>query len=229
MRLVLLIAVIASAFLAWLLPQDLLVHGVPAGAIVARAAFVLVAVALTVSLAQRYRGRFGAVLRDALLWVGIFAILVTTYTYRDLVEPIRARVMAELVPGTVVSTAPGVAMVVQRRDGHFVLDAQVNGTRTSFLFDTGATDVVLKDEDARRMGLDMAQLQFDTPVSTANGMVRAAPVTLDSITIGSITVRKVRALVGKPGALSENLLGQSFLEKLAGYGVENQRLILRGR
>jgi len=35
--------------------------------------------------------------------------------------------------------------------------------------------------------------------------------------------------VTKPGVLRENLLGMSFLERLASYEVRQNRLILRGR
>jgi aspartyl protease family protein len=57
----------------------------------------------------------------------------------------------------------------------------------------------------------------------------AAPVTLDSVSIGSITERRIRALVARPGALRDNLLGMTFLERLASYEVRGNRLILRGR
>ncbi|HEX2725105.1 MAG TPA: TIGR02281 family clan AA aspartic protease, partial [Beijerinckiaceae bacterium] len=67
------------------------------------------------------------------------------------------------------------------------------------------------------------------PVATANGRTMAAPVTLDSISVGSITERRVRALVARPGVLRENLLGMTFLERLASYEVRGNRLILRGR
>jgi aspartyl protease family protein len=44
-----------------------------------------------------------------------------------------------------------------------------------------------------------------------------------------VTERNVDALVAKPGALRENLLGMSFLERLASYEVREDRLILRQR
>jgi aspartyl protease family protein len=54
-------------------------------------------------------------------------------------------------------------------------------------------------------------------------------VTLDRVAIGSIREQRVRALVAKPGVLHENLLGMTFLERLASYEVRNNRLILRGK
>ena len=65
------------------------------------------------------------------------------------------------------------------------------------------------------------------PVSTANGKTLTAAATIDALTIGNITQRRVRTLVGKPGALGENLLGMSFLGQLKGYSVTGSRLVLR--
>ena len=42
-------------------------------------------------------------------------------------------------------------------------------------------------------------------------------------------MRNVRALVARPGALSENLLGMSFLERLQSYSVERGELVLKAR
>ena len=87
--------------------------------------------------------------------------------------------------------------------------------------------VVLRAEDARKLGLDPDKLDYRTPVATANGRTHAAPITLETLSVGDITKRRVRALVARPGALHENLLGQSFLTQLSGYAVERNRLVLR--
>ena len=65
-------------------------------------------------------------------------------------------------------------------------------------------------------------------VDTANGRARAAPVTLDRIAIGGIVERAVPALIAQPGQLRVNLLGMSFLNRLEGWEVRGDRLILRG-
>ena len=184
---------------------------------------------MAASLLQRYRGRFGSALRDLALWCLIVAGILIAYVYRDALQPIYGRVMAELAPGRVISAAPGLAQVVRRRDGHFALDALANGVKLSFMFDTGASLVVLRAEDAGKLGFDVEALAWSATVQTANGQARAAPVTLKALTIGGITERNLRALVARRGALGENLLGQSFLERLAAYGVEGDVLTLRGK
>ena len=94
------------------------------------------------------------------------------------------------------------------------------------MVDAGASNVVLSPADARRLGFDLARLSFHQVFRTANGMVRGAPVTLAEIRIGPIELHNVRASVN--GAdLSQSLLGMSFLDRLAGYSVENGTLTLR--
>jgi aspartyl protease family protein len=110
-----------------------------------------------------------------------------------------------------------------------MIAGRANDRDLRFIFDTGASMVVLTAESAKAIGIDPASLNYVVPVATANGRTLAAPVTLDSLTVGSITERRVRALVARPGMLGENLLGMTFLERLASYEVRSNRLILRGR
>ena len=57
----------------------------------------------------------------------------------------------------------------------------------------------------------------------------AAEIRLDQIAVGPIVMRNVPALVARPGALDESLLGMSFLERLKSYTVERGRLVLTAR
>jgi aspartyl protease family protein len=79
------------------------------------------------------------------------------------------------------------------------------------------------------MGLDLAALDYDVEVTTANGSAMAAETRLAELAVGPIVVHNVRALIAKPGALSENLLGMSFLERLQSYTVERGKLVLKAR
>ena len=119
--------------------------------------------------------------------------------------------------------------MARRADGSFVVPARVNDRELRFIFDTGATTVVLTAESAGAIGFDPSSLVYVVPVFTANGRNLAAPVTLDRLSVGPITERRVRALVARPGVLRENLLGMTFLERLPSYEVRGNRLILRGR
>jgi clan AA aspartic protease (TIGR02281 family) len=110
--------------------------------------------------------------------------------------------------------------------GHYLVEALVNGAPVTFLVDTGASDVVLILDDARRIGLEPRALAFTQRFSTANGEVRGAPVVLREIRIGQLYLYDVTASVNE-APLEVSLLGMSFLEQLSGYQVERGRLILR--
>jgi aspartyl protease family protein len=113
-------------------------------------------------------------------------------------------------------------------NGHFVTTAHVNLRPITVMVDTGATTVALTYEDATRLGVFVHDRDYTGRTHTANGIARFAPVVLDSISIGDITVRNVEAVVLPPGKLGTSLLGMSFLKRLGGFEIAQGRLILKG-
>jgi aspartyl protease family protein len=101
--------------------------------------------------------------------------------------------------------------------GHYVSDVEFNGRRFRAIVDTGATLVALRFEDARALGLVTPGDRFDIRVNTANGVARAKRVQLRSIRVGSIRIDNVDAMVLEERALGQNLLGMSFLRRLARF------------
>jgi aspartyl protease family protein len=113
------------------------------------------------------------------------------------------------------------------RGGHFVTDADINGATIKVLVDTGATVVALSYEDAQDAGLRPGNLEFNVPVSTANGIAMAARVKIDQISIDGIEVENVEGMVAQEGALQGTLLGMSFLSRLASFKIEDGILYLK--
>jgi aspartyl protease family protein len=176
---------------------------------------------------RQFMARLGDNLRALLAWALIGLALVIGYSYRDRIQGVSSRVLGDLRPGTATSASDGAVTITRRADGDFRVEAEVNGRSQPFLFDTGASSVVLTAENAASLGLRPAASDFTARVSTANGITYAAPIQLDSLSVGTITEHRVNAMVAKPGALSANLLGQTFLTRLSGYEVRGDRLILR--
>lgn len=110
--------------------------------------------------------------------------------------------------------------------GHFQVDGRVNGRSIDFMVDTGASVIALTEREARRLGIHPVGNDFTAQVRTANGTVKAAPITLNAVDIGGLVVRDVRALVVPGDALSENLLGLSYLTKLKRFEYANGKLVL---
>lgn len=118
------------------------------------------------------------------------------------------------------------ASVLKSDDGHFWAEAQANGRHVRFLVDTGATNVALTAEDAERLGIELARLDFAVPVQTAAGEARAAVVTLDYVSVAGARVDDVEALVVREG-LASSLLGMSYLGRLSRFEATQSALILR--
>jgi aspartyl protease family protein len=124
------------------------------------------------------------------------------------------------------SAANNRSMTIRRgSNGHFNVQAEVDGRRMDFLIDTGATSIALRESDAARLGIHPSRSEYTGTASTANGMVRVAPVELNRVDIGSLTVRNVRAVVFPDEALGQNLLGMSFLSRVR-WEHRDGRLVL---
>jgi aspartyl protease family protein len=188
---------------------------------------------LVSSIAGSYRGRLGQAARDLVVWAGMALLLITGYSYRNEILTLGHRVIGELLPpGAILRSDAQVegeqsVRIRKRSDGHFIVRMQVNGIPLSMLVDTGASTVVLKPTDAQKLGIDPERLRYSVPVQTANGTTYAAHVRLRTLTLGPINLTDVDALVAKPGALKENLLGMSFLSRLRSYEFSGDYLTLR--
>jgi aspartyl protease family protein len=182
---------------------------------------------LAAVLATMFRERFTQAITAALLWVVVGLLLVIGYTYRFELGDVANRVLAELIPGHVISHGRTVE-VARTSGGDFAISAQINGAHVTMVLDTGASSVVLTPDDAKAAGLPLDLLNYTVSIDTANGRTRAAPVTLDHITIGGLEERSVEALVVQPGQLRTSLLGMSFLNRLQSWQVIGDRLVLKG-
>jgi aspartyl protease family protein len=115
----------------------------------------------------------------------------------------------------------------RRDDGGFFANSEVNGEAMAMRLDSGAATIVLRQSDAEKAGIDVSGLVFDTPLKTANGTSYLASVRLKSVRIGQVAMDDVEGLVARPGTLNENLLGTSFLRRLASYQVTGNFATLR--
>ena len=111
-------------------------------------------------------------------------------------------------------------------NGHFQVEGRVDGRRMDFMVDTGASVIALTARDAAMLGVHPSDSEYVAAVKTANGIVRAAPVRLDRVEIDDIEVRDVAAMVMPDGALSDNLLGLSFLQRLHRFEYSDGKLVL---
>jgi len=110
--------------------------------------------------------------------------------------------------------------------GHFQTEGRIDGQRIAFMVDTGASVIALNESSAARFGLRPTPGDYRAAVTTANGLVKAAPTRLAMVDIGGLVVHDVDAMVLPDEALSENLLGLSFLSRLKRFEYANGKMIL---
>ena len=117
-------------------------------------------------------------------------------------------------------------VIARAANGRFDVEGAVDGRRLSFIVDTGASAVTLNSDDAARLGLHPADRDFTTALSTANGVIRGAPVRLNMVEVGDIMVRDVAAVIVPVEALRTNLLGLTFLSRLHHFDYRDGQLRL---
>lgn len=117
-------------------------------------------------------------------------------------------------------------MLESDRQGHFQVEARVEGRYIDFVVDTGASLVVLRESSAALAGIRPQPRDYTATAVTANGKIKAAPAKIERIEVGGITVYDVPAMVLPDEALAKNLLGVSFLSRLKRYEYANGRLVL---
>ncbi|MBN9580459.1 MAG: TIGR02281 family clan AA aspartic protease [Afipia sp.] len=129
-------------------------------------------------------------------------------------------------PQRAQATAGRSVTIPRDRRGHFQTEGSVDGRRIDFMVDTGASAIALNESSAARVGVYPRPDDYTAHVSTANGTVKAARTRLRRVSIGGLEVRDVDALVLPDTALSENLLGLSFLSKLKRYEFAGGKLVM---
>jgi aspartyl protease family protein len=180
---------------------------------------VLLGVLLTVGLWTRSRKNLSQTAQHAAIWVLIFIAAIAAFGVWGDVE-------RHLGSQSVSSDENGDRIDVPiSRDGHYHLRLVVNDVKVDFVIDTGATDIVLSKEDARKIGINVETLDFIGRASTANCVVETARVTLDTVRIGQVTDNNVRAVVNG-GDLFGSLLGMGYLQRWGRIEIANEVLTL---
>jgi aspartyl protease family protein len=186
---------------------------------VARLAYLLALAGLLLGYgALSRRANLGEKLRGVLLWLLIILGVAAGYGLWQNNPALTGAMVSQ--PGRVELTRGG--------DGHFHLTLQVTGPSgkeepVRVVLDTGASELVLRREDAARLGFQ--DLDFQGTARTANGTVRTASVWLDRVRLGESRQTRVRALVNE-GELFTSLLGMGYLAQFSRIEIRGERLVI---
>jgi aspartyl protease family protein len=112
------------------------------------------------------------------------------------------------------AAGPAQPTLIERSpQGHFYVDAEINGQLVHCIVDTGASMVALPVDDARRLGIAFSEGEFEPVGKGAGGVVMGKDIVLDSISVDGKKVEHV------PGAILQGneicLLGQAYLNRLS--------------
>lgn len=178
----------------------------------------LLLLALSIWLFAANRNRLTQSLQQMAIWFLIFLGLITAYGFRDIIHE-------QLTPKSTFVLSQNSVVLRRAADGHFQARLEVNGVPVDFIVDTGASEIVLTQRDAARIGFDPEKLRYYGRAGTANGTVRTADVRLEVVRLGDITDYGVPASVNE-GDLFGSLLGMSYLNRFSEVRISGNEMFL---
>ena len=166
---------------------------------------------------QDYPGKLGNTM-VLLAWAAFFIVLSLLFAeLRDREFNPNRQISSQVKGGAAEVT------LTQNRAGHYVATANINGVLADVMIDTGASDVSVPLDLAQKMGLERGPM---IPVSTANGTIRVYGTRIESIELGHIRLKNVRANINPHMYNDYVLLGMSFLDQVE-FSHSQDILILR--
>ena len=185
--------------------------------------YLLMAIMLVAGSLISRREKFAKMATMALAWVAIFGAGFILFTFRDDLGFVAQRLKAEATGEPVVEGEE--VRIPMAIDGHFWVNAKLNGQKIKFLIDSGATMTTIGRDTAAEAGILVSDRRNQV-VRTGNGILRVATARADSLSVGPIERSDVGLHVADHEDL--NVLGMNYLSSLERWGVEGRWLILKG-
>jgi aspartyl protease family protein len=183
--------------------------------------YILMAIMLVLGSLMARREPLAKQVTTALAWTVIFAAGFVLFTFRDDFGYLAQRLKAEAVGSPV--TEGRETRIPMAIDGHFWVNAKLNGRDVKFLVDSGATMTTIDRETANAAGVRVSA-KADEYVRTGNGIIRVSSGRAEELSVGGIVRRGVGLQVADNDDL--NVLGMNYLSSLSRWGVEGRWLIL---
>ena len=184
--------------------------------------YILMAIMLVLGSLMARREPVAKLVTMALAWIVIFAAGFVLFTFRDDFGYLAQRLKAEAI-GTPVSEGRE-TRIPMAIDGHFWVNAKLNGRDVKFLVDSGATMTTIDRRTANEAGVQVSP-RADEYVRTGNGIIRVSSGRARDLSVGSIDRHDVGLQVADNDDL--NVLGMNYLSSLSRWGVEGRWLVLQ--
>ena len=183
--------------------------------------YLLMALMLIAGSLMARREPVAKMLKMALAWVVIFGAGFILFTFRDNFGYFAQRLKAEAV-GTPIEQGRE-TRIPMAIDGHFWVDAKLNGKDVRFLVDSGATMTTV-DRDTAKAARIAVSPRADQFVRTGNGVIRVSTGRAEELEVGGIARRDVGLQIAENDDL--NVLGMNFLSTLSRWSVEGRWLVM---
>jgi aspartyl protease family protein len=186
----------------------------------------LILIFLIINFLSNNKDGFFTIIKYLSIWIIITLLAIISYSYRYELQMAKEKVTRELLPGTSTHDRRSRKIILTRaKDGHFYLNTIINKQKIRFLVDTGASDVALSLQDAKKIGIDFNRIKFDKIYSTANGQTKGASINLNHLIINNVKFKNISASVMSSN-MGVSLLGMTFLNRLKKIEFKSNSLIL---
>lgn len=186
--------------------------------------YLLMAIMLVAGALIGRRAPLAKGITSILAFLVIFGAGFIVFSFRDDLSYVAQRLEAEAT-GKPVDLSGETISIPMSIDGHFWVNAEVNGVPVEFLVDSGATMTTIGRRTAALANVRVGERRNQL-VRTGNGLIRVATANAGELTIGDIERRNVRMFVADGDEI--NVLGMNFLTSLKRWSVEGRWLILEG-
>lgn len=185
--------------------------------------YILMAIMIVIGAMLSRRGPAARVAMQTVTIVTVFAAGFVIFAFRDDLGYLGQRLKTEVTGEPIAVGAT--LRVPMALDGHFWVEARINGRPVKFLVDSGATMTTIGRRTAEAANVPIKKTE-DQLVRTGNGVIRVGLGTADTLTIDTIERRRVGLHVSDNEDI--NVLGMNFLSSLRRWGVEGRWLVLEG-
>jgi aspartyl protease family protein len=184
------------------------------------AVYYVMVIVLVLSSVVAMRLPLGKALKMALAWVAIFGVAFILFAFRSDFTAVGQRLKAEALGSAIVNGAE--VRIPMGEDGHFWVEARVNGRPGQFLIDSGASVTTISRQLAQQARVPDNGQQI--VVDTANGPAPATQAYADRLDVQ--TIGRTDFPVDINDRDQTNVLGMNFLSSLKGWRVEGNYLVL---
>jgi aspartyl protease family protein len=159
------------------------------------------------------------------LWIVFALVALILYSYRFEIIEIKDRVLSDLFPSKAINKNHKQLVLNISQDGHYYLNVKIKNYEVKFMVDTGASDVVIDEKIALKLGYDLQNIKYDKIFQTANGQSAGASIYFDEVDVSGVKFYNVQASITNADLVIP-LLGMSFLQKFYKYEFYRDKLIL---